>query len=170
MREKSAKPAAPAVAIARMQYPRPQELEERTAELPYMRGFSHKNWLYLGGGALRFPDRSSSSLGNNHLGPLRPLSAGSCGPSHHIARFAGHSQSPRGPAGSEVFCAAGDFPLSSYVLWRVSRAAHGEITGRDAPKPLSNRSRRLSRFCASYVRAGSPRRNRRPYFDRWAAG
>lgn len=41
-----------AVAIACVQYPRPQELEERTAELPHMRGFSHKYWWYLGGGAL----------------------------------------------------------------------------------------------------------------------
>ncbi len=45
-------PAAACIAaifIARLRYPRPQELEERLAELPRAGGFSRRYWLYVGG-------------------------------------------------------------------------------------------------------------------------
>jgi MFS family permease len=38
--------------VARVQYPSPQELEERSTELPRVGGFPRKYWLYLCGGVL----------------------------------------------------------------------------------------------------------------------
>jgi predicted MFS family arabinose efflux permease len=38
--------------VARWLYPRPQELEERSAGLPNTRGFSRVYWIYVGAGAL----------------------------------------------------------------------------------------------------------------------